>query len=237
MTQLKPAGKDIWIYDGSIVSFYGFPFPTRMTIIRLTNGDLWVHSPEKMNASLKDELASLGEVKHLVSPNKLHHLFLPEWINEYPEAKTYAAPGLSKKRNDINFDIELSESPQEEWGEVISQTIFRGSPAMEEVVFYHRPSGTLILTDLIENFNPDTLNWWQTKLARYVGILYPEGKTPIDWRFTFRFGSKNRARKSLAIMLGWKPENIILSHGVCVFRGGTEFLKSSFSWLQKTTWQ
>jgi len=232
-TQLQQIGEEIWTYEGSTVSFHGFPFPTRMTVIRLRNGDLWVHSPEKTNKDLKHELSALGEVKYLVSPNKLHHLFLPEWIKEYPTAATYAAPGLAKKRNDIEFNFELSEAAEDEWAEEISQTIFTGSPAMEEVVFFHKRSSTLILTDLIENFNQDTLNFWQTALAKFAGIVAPHGKTPIDWRVTFIFGSKKKARASLEQISEWNPMNIVLSHGECVFGGGSDFLKSSFSWLKK----
>lgn len=230
-SQLHRVENEIWTYDGSTVNFYGFPFPTRMTVIRLGNGDLWVHSPEKINHALKHELSAMGRVRHLVSPNKLHHLFLPEWIDAFPDAMTYAAPGLAKKRNDISFDVELSEVAPEAWEGEIAQTIFRGSPLMEEVVFFHKPSSTLILTDLIENFNPHTLNWWQLRLARFAGILYPNGKTPIDWRFSFRFGSMGMARESLMEILAWRPLNIIVSHGECVFGGGTGFLRSSFSWL------
>jgi hypothetical protein len=70
--QLKKVGDEIWIYEGSIVSFYGFPFPTRMTVVRLEDGSLWIHSPEKINNELVDELLNLGNVKYLISPNKLH---------------------------------------------------------------------------------------------------------------------------------------------------------------------
>lgn len=231
--QLQQIGKDIWIYDGTTVNFYGFPFPTRMTVIRLENGNLWIHSPEKLNDNLKTELSTIGKVMYLVSPNKLHHLFLLEWINAYPNAVTYAAPGLAKKRKDIQFDIELSEAPEEEWAKEISQTIFRGSPAMEEVVFYHKRTSTLIVTDLIENFDPNTLTWWQKKLAQFAGILSPKGKMPIDWRFSFLLGSRAKARESLAVILAWQPDTIILSHGECVLTEGTKFLMSSFSWLRE----
>lgn len=232
--QLQHIGEEIWIYEGAIVSFYGFPFPTRMTVIKLRNGDLWIHSPEKINEDLKDELSNIGEVKYLVSPNKLHHLFLQEWVKEYPRAITYAAPSLSKKRKDIKFDVELSEMAENEWAEDISQTIFTGSPVLEEVVFFHRHSSTLILTDLIENFDQNRLNTWQRTLARFAGIISPHGKTPIDWRFSFIFGSKQKARESLAQILEWHPDNVILSHGECIFGDGVDFLKESFSWLQKT---
>jgi hypothetical protein len=228
---LHNVGTQIWTYEGSTVSFYGFPFPTRMTVIRLANNALWIHSPEKLTDDLISELAALGEVKYLISPNKLHHLFLPEWIEKFPHARNYAAPGLAKKRKDISFDAALREQPDTEWSTEIDRTIFCGSPAMEEVVFYHKPSSTLILTDLIENFNPSSLNWFQKALANWAGILYPNGKMPIDWRASFAFGSKHKARQSLQTLISWQPENIILAHGECVYGNATNFLKKSFAWL------
>lgn len=231
--QFEQVGNEIWRYDGSAVRFYGFPYPTRMIVIKLSNGDLWVHSPTKANKDLKQELADLGKVKHLVAPNKLHHLFLPEWIHAYPDAITYAAPGLANKRKDIQFNMALSDKPEASWADEIDQTIFKGSPAMEEVIFFHKPSSTLILTDLIENFNPDTLNQWQAMLAWFAGILSPNGKTPLDWRLTFFFGSKKQAIASLDQLLAWKPDNVVMSHGECIIGGGVEFLLSSFNWLHK----
>ena len=231
--QLSRFADEIWTYEGSKVRFYGFPFPTRMTVVRLNAGTLWIHSPEKLTDALQQELRELGEVAYLISPNKLHHLFLSKWIEAYPSARTYAAPGLVEKRRDITFDAALTEVTEAAWQSQIDQTIFRGSPAVEEVVFYHKPSRTLILTDLIENFDPDTLNWWQQALARFAGIVYPTGKTPIDWRLTFYFGSREQARQSLRTMLGWGAQNIILSHGKCIIGGATDYLKKSFAWLGK----
>jgi hypothetical protein len=229
--QLKEIDKHIWIYDGSTVNFYGFPYSTRMTVIQLSNGHLWIHSPEKLNEKLKEELNNFGKVEYLICPNKLHHLFLSEWLSVYPNAKCYAPPGLEKKRPDIQFVKELSNFPEKEWEDEIKQIIFQGSPAMEEVVFFHLNSKTLILTDLIENFNPSAFNWWQKPIARLSGILSPNGKTPIDWRSSFLFG-KAKARISFDRMLGWKPKNIIISHGECIFDNGFEFLIKSFKWLK-----
>lgn len=229
--QLKEIDKNIWIYDGSTVNFYGLPYSTRMTVIRLSNGNLWIHSPEKLNEELKEELGNLGKVEHLISPNKLHHLFLPEWISAYPDAKSYASPGLIEKRQDIKFTKELSNMSEKEWVDEIEQTVFQGSPLMEEVVFFHISSKTLILTDLIENFNPTAFNWWQKPIAWFTGILSPNGKTPIDWRISFLFG-KAKARIALDIMLGWRPKNIVISHGECIIDNGFEFLNKSFKWVK-----
>jgi hypothetical protein len=112
----------------------------------------------------------------------------------------------------------------------MAQTIFEGSSAMREVVFFHARSRTLILTDLIENFRPESFNWQQRLIARIGGVLFPNGRTPLDWRLTFIFGKK-QAKASLRTILGWKPKNIILSHGECILGGGEDFLKNSFSWV------
>ena len=79
----------LWVAEGEIVSFFGFPYPTRSVIARLKNGDLWVWSPVKLTAALRTEVDRRGPVRHLVSPNKLHHLHLQEWKAAYPEAQLW----------------------------------------------------------------------------------------------------------------------------------------------------
>ncbi|PID64410.1 MAG: hypothetical protein CR962_01560, partial [Gammaproteobacteria bacterium] len=131
---------------------------------------------------------------------------------------------------DIDFYKELGMDAENEWAEEIEQTVFRGSLVMQEVVFYHKSSKTLILTDLIENFNPQSLNGWQRLATKMAGILSPNGKTPIDWRISMMFGKKE-AKDSFAIIDSWQPENIIIAHGECIIGGGHDFLRKSFSWL------
>ena len=228
---LNKIGENIWTVEGDAVSFFGMPYTTRMTLIKLTTGDIWVHSPLNISQNLIKEVSALGKVKYLVSPNKLHHIFIADWMRAFPKAICYAPPGLVKKRRDITFDKELGMLPEAQWSTEIKQTIFKGSPAMQEVVFFHTSSKTLILADLIENFNPNSFNWWQRILARMTGILAPHGKTPIDWRLSFICGV-NEARKSLSIILSWEPDVIVISHGECILGNGVRFLQKSFLWLK-----
>jgi len=223
----------IWIVDGKEVMWYGMPYTTRTTIIRLENGDLWVHSPGKLFESLIYEVNDKGAVKHLVSPNKIHHLFLSEWKENYPNAILYSSPGLKEKRKDIHFEENLEDYPPPAWKNEIDQMIFRGSSAMEEVVFLHKESRTLILTDLIENFHPEHFSGFQKVLAKITGIVSPNGRTPLDWRLSFLFGKK-RASICLDKMISWHPSKIIISHGECIFDDADAFLKKSFSWIKRT---
>lgn len=230
MEVIQKVADDIWIADGDEVSWYGMPYTTRTTIVRLENGELWIHSPTKASEALLSEVNSLGAVKHLVSPNKIHHLFLEDWKEIFPDAILYASPGLKDKRPDLKFDEDLKDCPSEAWKREIDQLIFKGSHVMEEVVFYHKSSRTLILTDLVENFHPNHFSGYKWVLAKLTGIVSPNGKTPLDWRMSFVFGKK-QARKCLHKMIAWNPTRIIVAHGECVSKDAVGFLKRSFSWV------
>src|SRR5215467_3212568 len=129
---------NLWVIDRPFkLPYVGVEIGTRMTCIRLANGRLFLHSPVKLDPVLRNSLDALGEVRAVVAPNKLHHLFLAEHITSYPRAIVYAAPSLTKKRPDLPFNGELGDEPQTEWRGQIEQHLFRGSPPLNEVVFFH----------------------------------------------------------------------------------------------------
>ncbi|MBK2106149.1 DUF4336 domain-containing protein [Francisella philomiragia] len=229
---LNQLAENIWVVDGGAVPFFGLPYTTRMTIIRLENNDLFIHSPIKPNNELIQEVSKLGNIKYLISPNKIHHLFLQDWIELYPNAEVYASPGLREKRKDINFTADLKDFPKAQWQNEIDQLIFKGSRVMQEVVFFHKPSKTLILTDLIENFDENYFTGFKGLIAKLSGIVAPNGKTPIDWRMSFFFGKK-QARECFDRILAWQPERIIVAHGKNIETNAVDFLKKSFKWLGK----
>jgi len=111
LNTLKPVAEGIWLIDGPAIRFLGMPFPTRATVVRLENGDLWVHSPTALTESLAAELAALGPVRHLIAPNWLHHAAIPDWRAAYPEAVTWVAPGAvaraAKKGVTLHRDHDL----------------------------------------------------------------------------------------------------------------------------------
>jgi hypothetical protein len=108
---LQAIADNIWLVEGGIVSFYGFPYPTRAMIVRFGNGDLWLWSPVKLSEELRREVDGLGRVAHLVSPNKIHHLFLGEWKDAYPEAKLWGPASTIAKRSDLQFEAALQDVP------------------------------------------------------------------------------------------------------------------------------
>jgi hypothetical protein len=227
---LTKVDENIWIVEGGSVRFAGIPYPTRMTVVRLSERRLWVYSPIDLDNGLAAELNALGAVRYLVSPNKLHHLFMGQWAGAWPEARMYASPGLARRRKDLRFDAELGDGPEPEWAAEIDQVIFRGSFAMEEVVFFHRASRALIVADLVQKFDPESLNRLQRLVMKLDGMLGPDGSTPREWRLSF--WNRQAARRALRKALDWNPEKIIIAHGTWVRSNGREVLEHSLRWLK-----
>ncbi len=191
--------------------------------------------PIEPHPELLSQINALGEVRHLVSPNRIHYAHIPAWQTHYPQATAWASLGVRERAAAqhiaVSFDADLDPSAQPQWADDIAQLPFLGSSAMTETVFFHHASRTLILTDLIENFEPAKFpsRFW-AKIMKWVGIAEPDGKIPPDWRATFR--NRAAARESLAQMLAWQPEKIILAHGRCYETNGTAELCRAFRWLQ-----
>lgn len=233
---LQPFGDDFWLAGGPIVDFYSFPYPTRMAVARLAGGDLWIWSPIALTPPLREAVEALGRPAHLVSPNKIHHLFLGDWVSAYPAARLWGLPSVIGKRSDLHFAGALDDDPPEAWRGQIDQAVFRGSPAMDEIVFFHRASGTAVFADLIENFSLDFLRatpgWkgWRTTMARLWGITEPCGMPPLEWRLSFI--RRTRTRQALERVLAWNPERVVMAHGTCATSDGTAFIRRSFRWLK-----
>lgn len=235
---LKPVDDDIWIVDGPLVymQMYGvrLPFSTRMTVIRLGNGDLFLHSPTELVDSLKAEIDAIGRVRHLISPNKIHYTFIAQWGDAYPDAIKWASPGVRERAASqgikVEFDRDLGDKSDPAWADEIDQVVFRGSRFMDEVEFFHKPSRTLILTDIIENFELDRVSRKYGFLLKMAGNVDPDGKTPVDLQMTF-WGHKDQAREAYQRMLTWEPERIILAHGRWYPENGVAELKRAFRWL------
>lgn len=229
--RLRELDEGIWTVEGEPISFLTFPYELRSTVVDLGGGSLFVHSPAQL-AAAREAVRSLGSVAHLVSPNKLHHLFLGEWKAAFPAATLHAPPGLRAKRPDLRFDADLGDEPAAAWSAVLDQRVVRGSFFMEEVVYLHRPSRTLLVGDLIENHDPRRLGPWHRALARANAMLAPRGATPRNYRLTF--WRRSEARRAVRDVLLWEPRRIVPAHGACVEFDAHDFLRRAFRWLLGT---
>ena len=231
---LKPVAKDIWIVDGPRIGFgvgpFEFPFTTRMTVIRLRNGDLILHSPVALTPALRSAVELLGPVRFLVAPSSLHYWWLPDWKAVFPGAEVLAVRGLQERaKRPIAVD-RLLVGRGSPWPAEIDLLVVRGD-ALTEAVLFHRASRTLILTDLIENFEPGRIhNWFLRLLVRLAGAVDPDGKAPLDMRLSF-FRRRKALRLAVRQMLAWQPERVVIAHGRWYDKDGTAELSRAFRWV------
>lgn len=228
---LQRFGNNIWTVDGADVRMFGIPFSTRMTIVRLNSGGLWVHSPVELDAAGFADIDALGPVEHVVAPNKIHSIGIVPWKKRYPSAVVWVSPGFAERHEDIPFDAALGGG-NPHWQNEIDEHVFLGSSWFDEVVFLHRASKTLIVTDLIQKHEPDAQSWFWRRVKRYVGVLGVDGGTAKDLRATFR--DKAAARRSREHVLAWDFDNLIVSHGLCVQGSARSSVSRALSWLGTT---
>jgi len=226
---LQEFAPSLYIADGPVVSFFGFPYPTRMALVRLENGDLWVWSPVALSEELIDEVQALGPVRHIVSPNKIHYLFLTQWAEQWPEARVYAPPGLARRLPELKFDAELGDSVDPAWEGVIDQVIFHGSIMMEEVVFFHRPSRTALFCDLIQRHPESNMTGIKGMIMKLWGLVGNRGSTPREWRFSFL--NRRSARAAREKVSEWDAERLLIAHGNCEQENAAEIIRNALSWM------
>ena len=114
-TALTQIRDNVWWGERSfyprIPGLTGFDVACKMTVIRMKNGDLWVCAPVALDRATKAAVDALGPVKHIVTPNTEHLTWARDWIQAYPEATSYACPGLMERKPEIGYDCEVSAPP------------------------------------------------------------------------------------------------------------------------------
>ena len=206
----------------------GFPIGRQLVVIRLRSGRLWIQSPIPWTPALREELAGLGEVRHVVAPNCYHDECLKEFQAEYPTASFHAAPRLADQRRDIRFSSDpLSDTSHPDWQGTIEQHLVRGMPRFNEVIFLHRASRSLIITDIAMSFGANSP--WIVKLVMAfnggVGRFGPTGFCKIMMK------DRTAVRTSLDTILSWDFGRIIVGHGQNVATDGPRVFREAFAFL------
>ena len=209
------------------IRFAGMSVTARMSVARVGDSQLWVHSPGPLDDTLAAQLDALGKVTFICAPNRFHHLFAGPFRQRYPSARLFGAPGLARKRPDLQFDGTLTVDTKTLWTDALEHLLFEGMPLLNEVVFLHRASRTLLLTDLCAWYaKPDSVV--KKAAARLLGV-----DRQMATARTIRFMVRDRqaARRSRDQILEWDFERIVLAHEDIVPQNGKTALHRALSWL------
>ena len=225
MARLRSLAADLWVAE-SPLRFLGLEVGARMTVMRLADSRLLVHSPIAATAELVSEVRALGPLAHLVAPNRLHHLFVGEWQRAFPEASLWVAPGLERKRPDLAIAGVLGDAPEGGWAESVDQVLVAGMPWTNEIAFFHRPSATLVASDLAFNLGAEAPPL--TRLAMRVSGAYGRLAPTFLERFLVR--DQAAFRRALERIFAWPFERVVVAHGAVSDRGGKEELARGYAW-------
>jgi hypothetical protein len=232
---LKAVADDVWIVDGPEIRFrlgpLRLPFPTRMTVVRLPARKIWIHSPVALHDDLIRQISDLGEVAYLIAPNTIHYWWVRDWKRHYPAAEVWAVSRLHPRaRGRMPDHHHLDPEPPPAWSSAIDQVLIEGTRLME-AEFFHRPSRTLISTDLIENFERGRFRSPFYKLMSIIGgVVDPDGRAPAELRSSFR-ANQDQVRAAVEQMIAWGPERVIIAHGRWYAENAEAELKRAFRWI------
>lgn len=224
---LEPLAEGLWHDQFDLFMPPRIHFRGRMVVARLASGGLWVWSPIPITDELAAQLAELGSVEHLVAPSAFHHVHFEAAAERFASARKWLAPALTNKRPELKCDEPLSTDAPAAWAEDFEQHLIGGMPKVDEVVFLHRPSKSLIVTDLV--FNILEYQGWLT------GLIFRMAGTHKRFAQSRLFKSmvKDRAAagRSAQHILGWDFDRVVMAHGEIVEQGARETLTGALEWM------
>lgn len=204
---MRAVAPEVWV-DEIPHKFMGLHFGARMTVVRLPDGGLWLHSPVAHTPERQAAVEALGPIRYLVAPSLMHHVFVGAWAAACPEASVWAHSALPKKQKSLKIHGFLDRDPAP-WAAVMDQVLIEGNPTFCETVFFHRPSRTLISADLCLNITASP-SWW-TRV--YLKLNKAWGRPAMSRVLWGTFKDKAATRASIERIQAFGAERLIISHG------------------------
>jgi hypothetical protein len=223
---LTPLADGVWVARAP-VSFLGLRLVSTMTVLRLADGTLLLHSPVALTPERRAAVEALGPVAHLYAPNTFHHLRIGDWAAAFPSARMHAPAPLARKRRDLKIDRPHG-TPEPAFAGVIDELHVDGF-RLEETVLFHRPSRTLVVADLVHNVGRPTHGW----TALYTRAMGFQDRVAVSRviRWT-SFSDRAAARRSLDQLLALPFDRIVVGHGAPLLEGAREALAAAYRWLR-----
>lgn len=217
----------VWVECGP-VSFLGLRLTATMTVLRLADGSLLLHSPLPLTDARRAEVCTLGRVTELYAPNTFHHLWLGDWIAAFPDARVHAPAELASKRPDLRIDRLHDREPSPIDG--VDEIPIRGF-RLRETVLVHRSSGSAVVADLVHNIGRPEHTW--TKAYTKAMGFYDRVALSRVLRWT-SFDDRGAARRSVDALLEHSFDGLVVGHGEPIAHDAREALAAAMTHLPNT---
>lgn len=215
---MQSFGESIWLKSFHF-TVLGMDLGKTTTLIRLRSGKLVLHSAGPFTDGDVAAMQALGEVGWLVEANCLHDTFSARARACFPNVP-YLVPS--------GFPLSLKgmrplDPPPPEWADELLLFPIEGMPRVNEMALLHRPSGTLVLGDLLFNFPEDTPRSLRLFLQWVSGVRTFPGSSRL-----VRFMIRDRARFKVSIerILETNFGKVIVAHKVPIEAGGRQALEA-----------
>jgi hypothetical protein len=197
----------IWVSERP-VWFSGARLRSRTTVVRLAGNALWVHSPGPPSDELCTALAALGQVRWIVVPNRFHHLEAPAMAARYPQARVVGRKSAEARNPRVRIALGTDDPEYVGATPELIPIDLQGVPFLDETVFFHHATGSLIAADLLISAGARDHFTWRLS-ARLFGLHGKVGMPPdVRW--------KTRANPAVAeslAKLGALPlQRILVAH-------------------------
>jgi len=210
---MEKLGEDIWVHEDKM-NLMCTELQLRMTIVKLAEGGLWIHSPTALSAELKSQLEQLGPIEFIVSASNGHNLWLKEWQTAFPEAQLYVSAGIPKKLNLSDYHL-LDETIENHWQQDLSHEYMAGVPLFNESVFLHKKTKALIVTDFIQHYPAELPIGFAGFLAKYIfrPIGFKDKCVAPPLKMNMIIKEKQHFSSAIKSIKTWDFDKIIVTHG------------------------
>ncbi|TAM78182.1 DUF4336 domain-containing protein [bacterium] len=229
--QLDQLADGLWIATMPI-RFAGAWFPHTMTVVRLDDGSLLVHSPCRPSPQLHEGLLALGPVAHVVAPNWFHDLYLREYRQAYPQAILWAPARLRWLKPTL-IDRVLDDSTRTPWYSEMPHVQLPGLLAFEECLFFHERSRTLVIADFLFNLTARDDTPPFTRLAyKLSGVNGRLAVFPLLRALAVL--NRGALRRATDRIFSWDIQRIVVGHGEPIDSDALPELRDALRWLEPT---
>jgi len=214
---LEPFAESVWT-AATPIRFAGMWFPHVMTVVRCVDDQLVLHSPCHPSERLIREIAGIGQVGHVVAPNWFHDLYLTEYRGFYPRAAFWGPSHLRRHLGSKLAVEELNGPTRPPWFAEMPHFTLSGLLTFDESIFFHEPSRTLIVADLLMNLSARSTAPRFTRVAyRLSGVndrlIMPPYLRWFGWLDPRVTASLHTAAQQIT---NWNPDRLIVGHGTPV---------------------
>ena len=211
---MREIADNLWVHEDSM-KMLGAKLAIRMSMAKLKDGSLWIHTPTPLTPDLQRSVESLGSVKHIVGASNGHNISLESWRRAFPDAAVYVAVGIPKKRPRLKDFTLLRDLTTPPWDNDLDQLHMEGVPFFDEYVFLHKESKSLLVTDYFQNHTNVEQKGFAKFLTKFV--FEPIGfkgiclAPPLKMKLMVK--DPQALRTSLDRLWQWDFERIIPGHG------------------------